>query len=217
MSPHRSPADHYPRGLRRVRTVVLGVAIAATGIVLLQPQAALAQGAAGSGPQGDSPSPPLVTSPPPASPPGGSATPPAIGAPGAASMQCGPVAMQAGMGRGLAAADEDHDGRVSRGEFLRFHEAIFDRMPKDRDGQVRLDELMRQRGDAAPARRPDRAPAPPSRNISPAREDRGNDAGETADRAPGKAEAASSSQSAPASTPSSAAPQESKPGRRGDG
>lgn len=197
---------------------MLGVAVSASGIGLLEAQATLAQGAAVSAPQGASPSPPLVTSPPPPASPGGSATPPAIGSPGAANMQCGPGDMQAGMGRGLAAADEDRDGRVSRSEFLKFHEAIFDRMPKDRGGQVRIDEVMRQRGDAAPARRPDRAPAPPpSGNGSAAREGRGNDAGESADRAPGKAEAASSSQSAPASTPSSTAPQESKPGRRGDG
>lgn len=140
----------------------------------------------------------IVPAPPSPARPTGSATPP-LGTPqAAAGTTCEPAAIDAGGAPGLAAADINRDGRVSRSEFMKFHETLFDGMPKDQGGQVSLGGAHRPRTGAG---RTERGTPPPDERSDIA--DRRDDA-----------DAASSSRSAPASTPSSTAPQEAKPGRR---
>lgn len=111
----------------------------------------------------------------------------------------------------LRAADRNGDGRVSRSEFVRHQEQLFERMAKDSDGEVRL---PRNAGAVAP-------PSPAGRD----REDTGDrDAGARdaarrdaadPDRVPrSTTQAPESRSSTPSSTPSSSSPQEKKPGQR---
>ncbi len=82
---------------------------------------------------------------------------------------CGP---DLGGGRGLAVADTDGDGKISREEFMQLHEARFERLPKDRNGLVSVEDAMRHaelmpdgmapRGMAPGALAPDRMAAPGS-------------------------------------------------------
>lgn len=108
----------------------------------------------------------------------------------------------------LRGADLDGDGRLSRSEFMRMQERVFDRLPKDRDGLVRL-------GGAAPRARDTTPPAatqptpPPSEALRP---DTIEDS--TPGAVPVPTEAAGSRSSTPSSTPSSTSPQEKKPGQR---
>lgn len=208
MRSHRPPTiPGPPRPAQRVlRAPTLDPRLAATLLA-----SALLLGALHSARAADQ-SPPLVTSPPPPSRPGGSATPPAVGSPGTATMNCGPGMRGGGPAGRLAAADANHDGRVSRSEFLRFHEAMFDQMPKDRSGQVRLGGSGQ---DASGISGQDAAErTPPTSDRDGVRSDR-DDARDRGGTGTGSgADAASSSQSAPASTPSSTAPQEAKPGKR---
>jgi hypothetical protein len=54
-------------------------------------------------------------------------------------------------GHGMASADADGDGRISRAEFLGRENRMFDRLDADENGRVTPDEL-----DAAAERRQDR-------------------------------------------------------------
>ena len=125
--------------------------------------------------------PPLPGQSPPATRPppqnrGGSAVPPAVGAPTEASLVCTP-GTDPGTGRGLKAADADGDGRLSRIEFTRFHEDLFQRLPKDREGRVSIEDAMRH-GGLGPVRR-DEAPAAPG--TRPLRGEREPQTGRPAD------------------------------------
>lgn len=108
--------------------------------------------------------------------PGGSAVPPTVGAPTEASAVCTPGA-EPGTGRGLKAADADGDGRLSRAEFTRFHEDLFQRLPKDREGRVSIEDAMRH-GGLGPERRGNPPAAPGTR---PPRGDREPQTGRPAD------------------------------------
>jgi len=69
---------------------------------------------------------------------------------------CGP---DAGPGRGLKEADLDGDGKISRAEFMQMHEARFERLPKDRNGLVSVEDALRQ-GGTMPGGMPPRAVLP---------------------------------------------------------
>jgi len=69
---------------------------------------------------------------------------------------CGP---DAGPGRGLKEADLDGDGKISRAEFMQMHEARFERLPKDRNGLVSVEDALRQ-GGTMPGGMPRRAVSP---------------------------------------------------------
>lgn len=124
--------------------------------------------------------PPLSGQSPPATRPpenpGGSAVPPTVGAPTEASAVCTP-GTDPGTGRGLKAADADGDGRLSRAEFTRFHEDLFQRLPKDREGRVSIEDAMRH-GGLGPERRGNPPAAPGTR---PPRGDREPQTGRPAD------------------------------------
>jgi hypothetical protein len=162
-------------------------------------------------------------------------TPPGTSPEASASGQCGP---EAGPGRGLKEADLDGNGKISRTEFMHFHELRFERMPKDRNGLVSVEDAMRQGGMMMPggpvgpggAMGPGGAqrPAPPSPPASSPRTPGGSATPDPGSRPSGSSSpdgepdrgpppppdgAAASSGSSPSSTPSSSAPQEAKPGR----
>jgi hypothetical protein len=87
-------------------------------------------------------------------------------APGMAQRQASPPAMTApstsgdrgcvpdvGPGRGLKEADLNGDGKISRAEYMQMQEARFDRLPKDRNGLVSVEDALRE-GGALPVARP---------------------------------------------------------------
>ncbi len=93
-------------------------------------------------------------------------------------MNCGP---NAGTGRGLQAADADGDGKISRAEFMQHQQAMFEQLPKDRNGLVSVEDALREGRSMGPAipsrpgmtspgmRRPaDGAPAGPEARPAPA-------------------------------------------------
>lgn len=45
------------------------------------------------------------------------------------------------MRMGVKMMDTDHDGTVSKDEFMKFHETMFDRMDKDKSGTLNSKEL----------------------------------------------------------------------------
>lgn len=98
---------------------------------------------------------------PPAGGTAGSAVPQPAATPGSTAPPACPPGMEAAAARGLKSADSNGDGRLSRAEFTRHHEAMFERLPKGPDGQVSLEEVVRPGGMAAGERAGDAVPRGP--------------------------------------------------------
>jgi hypothetical protein len=73
---------------------------------------------------------------------------------------CGP---DMGPGRGLKEADLNGDGKISRAEYMQMQEVRFERLPKDRNGLVSMEDALREGGLAPGTNLPrvDRPGSPP--------------------------------------------------------
>ena len=52
-----------------------------------------------------------------------------------------------GMHPGMAAMDANGDGMISKDEFMNFHQAQWDKMPKNKDGMVMMKDLEKMHQD----------------------------------------------------------------------
>ena len=52
-----------------------------------------------------------------------------------------------GMHSGMAAMDANGDGMISKDEFMNFHQAQWDKMPKNKDGMVMMKDMEKMHHD----------------------------------------------------------------------